>query len=490
MIQVLLVVVGLLSSAMMAVAQPLPVLVDQGAAGATAWPVSCSATDLDVRNLAKTQDEVYAVLRTDAGTAYDARARTWALDSGTDAVSCVVTSVSPGASASNVGKAEDAAHGSGDIGVMLLAVRRDTAAAGSDADGDYSTLNVDASGRLWINCGAGCAGGSQYTEGDVDTTITGTALMWEDSGDTLRAVSAATPLPVNSELPAAAALADGASAAPTTPTVGAVPLLMNATTVDRQRAVVHGLDSTGTGIAAAAIVAEVDDVATTAVSENQFGPVRMSSRRALLVEGVSGGTAVPVSGTVTTTPPANASTNVAQFGGANVVTGTGASGAGIPRVTLSTDSSLAANQSMNVAQIAGVSTATGSGKNSTGTQRVSPALDSGVCNPVDTSQVAVNVSTSGNNEIVALASGQTIYVCDVTLVANGTVEVQLVYGTGTACATGETDMTGAMPFILNTGWTHDYQGRLKTAAANALCIELSAGVAVRGVVTYRQATTF
>ena len=48
------------------------------------------------------------------------------------------------------GKAEDAAHSSGDVGVLLLAVRRDTAAVGSDTDGDYSTLNVDASGRLQV----------------------------------------------------------------------------------------------------------------------------------------------------------------------------------------------------------------------------------------------------------------------------------------------------------------------------------------------------
>lgn len=61
-----------------------------------------------------------------------------------------------------------------------------------------------------------------------------------------------------------------------------------------------------------------------------------------------------VSGTVT----ANAGTgtfqeNVAQFGGASVVTGTGASGAGIPRVTISNDSSLAANQSVNLNQVGG-----------------------------------------------------------------------------------------------------------------------------------------
>jgi len=46
--------------------------------------------------------------------------------------------------------AEDAAHSSGDKGVMALAVRRDTAAVGSGTDGDYSTLNVDSSGKLYV----------------------------------------------------------------------------------------------------------------------------------------------------------------------------------------------------------------------------------------------------------------------------------------------------------------------------------------------------
>lgn len=45
-------------------------------------------------------------------------------------------------------KAEDAAHASGDIGVMALARRADTATSSSGTDGDYSTLNTDAAGRL------------------------------------------------------------------------------------------------------------------------------------------------------------------------------------------------------------------------------------------------------------------------------------------------------------------------------------------------------
>lgn len=60
-----------------------------------------------------------------------------------------VTRVIPGTSATALGKAEDVAHASGDVGVLALAVRRDTPAVGSGTDGDNSTLNVDASGQLY-----------------------------------------------------------------------------------------------------------------------------------------------------------------------------------------------------------------------------------------------------------------------------------------------------------------------------------------------------
>jgi hypothetical protein len=46
------------------------------------------------------------------------------------------------------GRAEDSAHSSGHEGIVMLAVRRDSAAVGSDTDGDYSTINVDANGNL------------------------------------------------------------------------------------------------------------------------------------------------------------------------------------------------------------------------------------------------------------------------------------------------------------------------------------------------------
>lgn len=63
-------------------------------------------------------------------------------------VATIGTSVTPGTAAANLGKAEDAAHTSGDVGVMALSVRQNTAAATSGTDGDYQPLITDTNGRL------------------------------------------------------------------------------------------------------------------------------------------------------------------------------------------------------------------------------------------------------------------------------------------------------------------------------------------------------
>ncbi len=61
-----------------------------------------------------------------------------------------IDAVIPGTGATNLGKAEDSAHASGDTGVMALAVRRDTLAASSGTTGDYEPLQTDANGQLRI----------------------------------------------------------------------------------------------------------------------------------------------------------------------------------------------------------------------------------------------------------------------------------------------------------------------------------------------------
>ena len=75
-------------------------------------------------------------------------------------------------------------------------------------DGPHAGLVaiVDGSGNQITSFG----GGTQYTEGDVDATITGTAAMWEDTGDTLRVASAAKPLPVTVISGGGANIASGA----------------------------------------------------------------------------------------------------------------------------------------------------------------------------------------------------------------------------------------------------------------------------------------
>lgn len=81
-----------------------------------------------------------------------------------------VSSVTPGTGTSNLGKAEDAAHTSGDVGVMVLGVRKDTA-VGLGADGDYAPPELNARGAIWvaIENGAGAqitsfGGGAQFAE--------------------------------------------------------------------------------------------------------------------------------------------------------------------------------------------------------------------------------------------------------------------------------------------------------------------------------------
>ena len=61
-----------------------------------------------------------------------------------------VNDMTPGVAATSLGKAEDAAHASGNVGVQILSVRQDTAAALGGTDADYQPLITDASGRLHV----------------------------------------------------------------------------------------------------------------------------------------------------------------------------------------------------------------------------------------------------------------------------------------------------------------------------------------------------
>lgn len=66
-------------------------------------------------------------------------------------------------------KAEDTAHVSGDYGVVLLAVRKDSGATLVGADGDYSALQVDADGKLVTSAGGASSSAGDVAHDDVDS---------------------------------------------------------------------------------------------------------------------------------------------------------------------------------------------------------------------------------------------------------------------------------------------------------------------------------
>jgi hypothetical protein len=96
-----------------------------------------------------------------------------------------ILSVVPGTGATSLGKAEDAAHASADVGVMALAVRTGTPANRSGADGDYEPLQISA-GRLWASAtidAALPAGAANI--GDVDVLTVPSPLSTAGGGTML-----------------------------------------------------------------------------------------------------------------------------------------------------------------------------------------------------------------------------------------------------------------------------------------------------------------
>lgn len=110
------------------------------------------------------------------------------------------------------GFAEDAAATGGDVGLPVLGVRNDAAASKTGADGDYSMLATDAAGRV----GVADLGGS------ISVDDNGGSLTVDVTGS------------VDTELPAAAALADNTST-PTAPAVGAFGMGYDGTNWDMVR---------------------------------------------------------------------------------------------------------------------------------------------------------------------------------------------------------------------------------------------------------------
>jgi hypothetical protein len=135
--------------------------------------------------------------------------------------------------------------------------------------------------------------GGPVVVGSVATNSVPTAVTdgnvvnnWADLNGRLHITgdSTMTPLLVDTELPTAASRSDGESATPTTPMVAGMNYVLNGTTLDRQRSVITGTNSTGTGIAAVGLVAQLNEVNPTSITEGRFGNLKINAKRELKVE--------------------------------------------------------------------------------------------------------------------------------------------------------------------------------------------------------------
>ncbi len=251
-----------------------------------------------------------------------------ALAAGTNNIGDVdVLSVVPGTSATSLGKAEDASHSSGDTGVMALGVRNDAGTALAGTDGDYIPLSTDSSGFLRVNVSAGGTSGTQYTEADTDASITGTAAMWEDAADTLRAVSMAKPLPVQPGTSITFPVTDNGGSL----TVDGSVAVTNAGTfvVQENGAALTALQLIDDAIFAEDVAAQAADkgVAILAVrrdadtslvgADNDYANLQVDANGALKVEIFDGG------GSHTVDQPTAANLNCTEASAATIATNTG-----------------------------------------------------------------------------------------------------------------------------------------------------------------------
>lgn len=99
---------------------------------------------------------------------------------------------------------------------------------------------------------------------------------------------------------------------------------------------------------------------------------------------------------------------------------------------------------------------------------------------------AIGVAASGDNTLVAAISGKKIRVLAISLIAAGAVNLYLTSAGGGAVIFGGS--TNKVGLAANGGFVLPYSpaGWFETAAGQALVANLSAAVAVAGVVVYAE----
>ncbi|MGD9827135.1 MAG: hypothetical protein AB7U66_00260 [Hyphomicrobiaceae bacterium] len=347
-----------------------------------------------------------------------------------------------------------------------------------------ATAIVDGNGDQITSFG----GGTQYTEGDTDASITGTAMLWEDGSDTLRAVSAAKPLPVSVPTDPFGADADAASASGSISaklrsiaTNLAAVITSNKVQVDVATIASvpsHAVTNAGT-FAVQATEADGANVTLGAKTDAKSTATDATSVTAMQVlKQISASVQAPPSQAVT-----NAGTFAAQVTsvpsdpfGANADAAATAGSTGSISAKLR---AISRDIVANIVLAAGtnlIGRVSSSDETSTlynGTTALTPKF------------AAIAAATSGNNTLVAAVSGKKIRVLAIAVVAAGAVDLYFTSAAGgTVIFGGSTNKIG---LAANGGFVLPYNplGWFENSTTNQLLnMNLSGAVAVSGGLVY------
>ena len=108
--------------------------------------------------------------------------------------------------------------------------------------------------------------------------------------------------------------------------------------------------------------------------------------------------------------------------------------------------------------------------------------------PSTTASVAINVSTATTTKLITGIASRWVYITSFNVIAGGTGNIQLVYGTGTLCATGQVALTGAYNLTAQAGLVlgSGIAPVLVVPTGNDVCAITSAAVQMSGSIAYAQ----
>lgn len=458
----------------------------------------------------------------------------------------ITSSVVPGTGATNLGKAEDAVHTTGDTGVMALGIRRDTAAASSGTTGDYEPFSTDANGRLWTNPFPASPAAATYlpvrltdSSGFLDTPfythdgaltpastkgamamlrasaaapsnvsagddavlpwglLNGSQVVNLASGGTL-ITGTGSSLNINCTAGCSGGTQyaeDAAGASGDTGTIALAqrndtPGTLAGTSGDYATLQLDANGALRTMImTSAGVAANIATDATADAAANTTGPQLMAYGSSTAPTAMStNGDATPL----WTDLNGRLQPNISQINGIAPLMGNGVTGTGSLRVTVASDNSAVAGMGVgataaappaNANYIAGITSGATGG-----------LLSGGI--PVCDSTGWLDMSSATTTEIAPLVASRTIHVCSIVAMAGGTTTVTLKRGTGTNCGTGTTAVSPGFELTAQTGWVEGTGfGEIYGAAGagtvggamtsgNALCVTSSAGVNLHVKVRY------